>query len=74
MDSPIPIEPMAKGDSVGLHLHLPGQHEPTIPVKVELAAVRWAVRHQYGLEFIKLSNEDHRRMQRYLETFQTASP
>ncbi len=74
VDSPIPIEPMAKGDSVGLHLHLPGQHEPTIPVKVELAAVRWAVRHQYGLEFIKLSNEDHRRMQRYLETFQTASP
>lgn len=70
-ESLMPMIPMAKGDSVSLHLYLPGQHESMVIVKVELAAVRWAVRHQYGLEFIKLLNEDQQRLGRVLTTLQT---
>ena len=64
---------MMKGDYVAVHLYLPDDKEPTTPLSIEVAVVRWAAEQKYGLEFIKLPQEDHQRLRAYVETLRRAS-
>ncbi len=43
-----------------LHLFLPSPHA-AVPVKVELASIRWANRGEFGLEFIRVHPEQQKR-------------
>ena len=38
------------------------------PITIESAAVRWSESGEFGVEFLDLSEIDHRRLQRLLET------
>lgn len=48
-----------------LQIHIPDHDSPII---VELAAVRWALRREFGVEFTSLRSEDRERLQRYVNT------
>ncbi len=62
------------GDSVALQLYLPDHEDPTTPLMIEVAVVRWTSQRKCGLAFISLSGGDHQRLSRYVETLQTTSP
>ena len=61
------------GDHVELQLYLLDHQEPTTPLMVEIAAVRWTIQQMCGLEFISLPSGDKKRLLQYVETLQTAS-
>ncbi len=63
-----------KGDQVALQLYLPDQQDPTTPLMVEVAVVRWTIQQKLGLEFISLASGDQQRLRRYVTTLQTTSP
>jgi len=66
---------VGKGDYyVALQLYLPDHEDPTTPLRVNLAAVRWTVQQKCGLDFIYLPIRDLERLRRYLNTLQTTSP
>ena len=65
---------VGKGDHVALQLYLPDQQDPTTPLMVEVAVVRWTIKPKLGLEFISLSSGDQQRLHRYVKTLQTTSP
>lgn len=44
-------------------LYLPNEEKP---MKVELAAVRWSAGEAFGLEFIRITTEQKRRLREYL--------
>ena len=48
---------------VHLFLHLPHWRKP---MKVELAAVRWANERAFGLEFIRINQEQQKRLREFL--------
>jgi len=56
-----------KGDYVALHLYLPDHRDPTTPLRVELAAVRWLVQQRFGVEFITMPSGDQQRLRQYVE-------
>lgn len=60
--------PVGKGHYVSLHLYLPDHRDPTTPLKVELAAVRWLVQQRFGIEFITMPSEDQQRLRAYVDT------
>ncbi len=62
------------GDYVALQLYLPDHQEPTTPLMVEVAPVRWTIQQKFGLDFIMLPSRDHQRLRRYVKTLQTSSP
>jgi c-di-GMP-binding flagellar brake protein YcgR len=62
------------GDQVELHLYLLDHQEPTSPLMVDIAAVRWTAHQQCGLEFISLPSNDRRRLHQYVKTLQASSP
>ncbi len=62
------------GDYVALQLYLPDQQDPTTPLMVELAKVRWTTQQKFGLEFISLPSGDQQRLRRYVKTLQTTIP
>lgn len=62
-----------KGDQMELHLYLLDHPEPIRPLMVDIAAVRWTVPQQCGLEFLSLPSEDRRRLLRYVETLEATS-
>jgi CheY-like chemotaxis protein len=66
--------PIRKGDYVALQLHLPDHQEPTTPVMVDVAVVRWASQQKFGLEFISLPTGDQQRLRQYVTTLQTTNP
>jgi hypothetical protein len=45
----------AAGDFIGLLISLPGH---PAPLKVSLAAVRWSIGNEFGMEFIRMDPED----------------
>ena len=61
-------------DQVELQLYLLDHQEPTTPLMVEIAAVRWTIQQNCGLEFISLPSGDKKRLLQYVETLQTTSP
>ena len=48
---------------VHLFLYLPDED---LPMKIELAAVRWSKINAFGLEFIRLSQDQQKRLQQFL--------
>ncbi len=62
------------GDYVALQLYLSDQQDPTTPLMVEVAPVRWTIQQKFGLDFIMLPSRDHQRLRRYVTTLQTTSP
>jgi c-di-GMP-binding flagellar brake protein YcgR len=62
------------GDHVELQLYLLDHQEPTTPLLVEIAAVRWTIQQMCGLEFISLPSKDKQRLLQYVDTLQTTSP
>ena len=44
-------------------LYLPNEEKP---MKVELAAIRWTSGHALGLEFIRITNDQQRRLREFL--------
>ncbi len=59
---------VGKGDYVSLHLYLPDQRDPTTPLIVDLAAVRWLVQQRFGIEFITMPCADQQRLRAYVDT------
>lgn len=53
------------GDFLEVDLHLPGED---VPVKVDVAAVRWALDQEFGVEFIQISPEEQKRLRRFVRT------
>ena len=62
-----------KGDYVGLQLYLADHQGSTTPLKVDVAAVRWAIQQKFGLEFISMPSGDQERLRRHIKTLQTTS-
>ena len=62
------------GDRVELQLYLFDHQDLTTPLMVDIAAVRWAIQQQCGLEFLSLQSEDKRRLLEYVKTLQTTNP
>jgi DNA-binding response OmpR family regulator len=62
------------GDHVELQLYLLDHQEPTTPLMVEIAEVRWTIQQQCGLEFLSLPSGDKKRLLQYVETLETTSP
>ena len=62
------------GDHVALQLYLPDHQDPTTPLLVDVATVRWIIQQKLGLAFISLPSGDQQRLRRYVTTLQTTSP
>ncbi len=60
--------PAGKGHHVSLHLYLPDHRDPTTPLTVEIAAVRWLVQRRFGVEFITMPSADQKRLRAYVDT------
>jgi hypothetical protein len=59
-----------KGEYLQLHIQL-----PTLPagISVPLGAVRWAIRREFGVEFIRLPREDQERVRQHLKGLKPTS-
>lgn len=62
---------LCTGDQMELHLYLLDHQAPISPLTVDIAAVRWTVPHQCGLEFIKLPSNEKTRLLQYIERLHT---
>jgi len=62
------------GEQMELHLYLLDHEEPTTPLMVGSATVRWTVGQQCGLEFIGVPSGDRARLLQYVETLRTPGP
>ena len=56
--------PLTVGSMVALSLEAPNQ---TSPIPVRMAAVRWRLRHEFGIEFLGMEELQRDRLARYLE-------
>lgn len=65
--------PVGKDHYVSLHLYLPDHRDPTTPLNVELAAVRWLVQKRFGAEFITMPSGDQQRLRAYVDTLVVGS-
>jgi len=59
---------IGKGDHVALQLYLPDHEDPTTPLMVEVAVVRWTIQQKLGLEFISLPSGEQQRLRQYVTT------
>jgi hypothetical protein len=59
---------MPKGAYLALQLSLSDQS--SMPIEVELGAVRWSTERQFGVEFIRLKDEDSERLRTYAQLLQ----
>ena len=59
-----------KGTYQNLRFHLP---QDKVPMKVELAVVRWAHGGKFGVEFIRMYEQEQERLKRLLKTLEMAS-
>jgi len=62
------------GEQMELQLYLLDHQEPTTPLMVEIAEVRWTIQKQCGLEFLSLPSPDRRRLLQYVRTLEATSP
>jgi len=61
-DADVAIEPHAY---VSAYLHLPSS---TLPVKVDSAAVRWATRTAFGLEFLVFKQASYEQLKAFIDS------
>ncbi len=52
-----------------VHVSLPGE---ALPIKVDVAVVRWAMEPACGLEFLRMQPEDQERLWRFVSTLETS--
>lgn len=57
------------GTYLRVRIYLPDQDAS---ITAEVAAVRWAMGQDFGVEFISMSKEDQERLQRFLKTIETS--
>ncbi len=65
MDSDQPVQ---RGNYFALHVLLPDQ---AVPMKVDLAAVRWSSGREFGLEFLRMQPEEQARLRGFVSTLET---
>ncbi len=56
------------GNCFALRVLLPDQ---AVPMKVDLAVVRWSSGREFGLEFLRMEPEEQERLRRFVSTLQT---
>ncbi len=61
-------QPVQRGNYFGLRVLLPDQ---AVPMKVDLAAVRWSSGREFGLEFLRMEPEEQARLRRFVSTLET---
>ncbi|TLY29222.1 MAG: hypothetical protein E6K63_05705 [Nitrospirae bacterium] len=54
---------------LALHLQLPEQY---VPLRVEVAEVRWVSGIGFGLQFLQLRAEEQERLQRFIKTLESS--
>jgi hypothetical protein len=59
---------MPAGTYLSLQLYLT---ETSAPVEVDLGAVRWSTEHQFGVEFIRLGQQEQERVRAYARELRT---
>lgn len=60
---------VSRGALIEARLHTPDQE---LPVEIELAAVRWTKRGEFGTEFLRLREEDKDRLCRLIDALNAA--
>jgi len=60
-----------KGEYLQLRIQLPTL---PAPISVPLGAVRWAIRREFGVEFIRLPHEDQERLRQHLKGLKPSPP
>jgi hypothetical protein len=65
------VRPIFPGLYLKLRLYLPA-HET--PLEVPLAAVRWSMERDFGVAFLYLQPEEHKRLQQFLTNLETGAP
>ncbi len=63
-------QPVQRGNYFGLRVLLLDQ---AVPMKVDLAVVRWSSEREFGLEFVRMYPEEQARLRRFLSTLETAT-
>ena len=61
-------QPVQRGHYFALRVLLPDQ---AVPVKVDLAAVRWSSGREFGLELLRMQPEEQARLRRFVSTLET---
>ncbi len=60
-------QPVQRGHYFALRVLLPDQ---AVPVKVDLAAVRWSSGREFGLEFLRMQPQEQARLRRFVSTLE----
>ena len=63
-------QPVQRGHYFALRVVLPDQ---AVPLKVDLAAVRWSSEREFGLEFLRMQPEEQVRLRRFVSTLETGA-
>ncbi len=61
-------QPVQRGHYFGLRVVLPDQ---AVPLKVDLAAVRWSSEREFGLEFLRMQPEEQVHLRRFVSSLET---
>ncbi len=61
-------QPVQRGHYFALRVLLTDQ---AVPMKVDLAAVRWSTGREFGLEFLRMLPEEQDRLRRFTRTLET---
>ncbi len=61
-------QPVPRGNYFALRVLLPDQ---AVPMKVDLAAVRWSSGGEFGLEFLRMQPEEQARLRHFVSTLET---
>ncbi len=62
-------QPVQRGHYFALRVLLPDQ---VVPMKVDLAAVRWSSEREFGLEFLRMQPEEQARLRRFVSALEKA--
>ncbi len=63
-------QPVQRGNYFALRVLLPDQ---AVPMKVDLAAVRWSSGREFGLEFIRMQPEEQDRLSRFVSALEAGA-
>jgi PilZ domain-containing protein len=62
--------PLTVGGMVALSLDAPRQ---TLPITIRMAAVRWTLKYEFGIEFLGMEEAQRERLAQYLQTLAAAA-
>ncbi len=61
-------QPVQRGNYFALRVLLP---DHAVPIKVDLAAVRWSSGREFGLEFLRMQQKEQERLRRFVSPLKT---